>query len=239
MRHLKPSDLQISQEGTISVPGTVSYSGKTATFKPTADLKSDTRYTATIKSNLKSTSEDGEHSWTFTTGKGRKGDGNSNALSIVSVLPLKDATAVAVAIQPIVTFKDDMSSSKIKAMKITLTEGTTAVVGSLAYSGKTAKFIPASSLKANTVYTVTVSSVAKSDDDDHEGDDNKQSSKTYSWSFTTGGGGVDVTAPTVQSVVPGNNATSIVAGSNVSATFSEAMNASTINTSTFTANSIY
>jgi peptidoglycan-N-acetylglucosamine deacetylase len=44
----------------------------------------------------------------------------------------------------------------------------------------------------------------------------------------------DKTPPTVSTVAPANNATGVAVVSNVEATFSEAMNASTINTSTFT-----
>ena len=233
------------KEGTISVQGTVSHSGTTATFTPSADLKPSTIYTATIKTNLKSTSDDGGHSWTFTTGKSRRDNGN-NALSIVSVFPLKNATSVPVTIQPIVTFKDGMSSLKIKSMKFTLKQGTTTVNGLLAFSGKTATFIPTSSLTANKVYTVMVTSAVKNGDndqedddddqegDDQEGDDNHQSVNTYSWSFTTGGGGIDITAPTVLSVIPANNATLVAVNSKATVTFSEAMNVATITTANFT-----
>jgi len=44
----------------------------------------------------------------------------------------------------------------------------------------------------------------------------------------------DTTAPTVLSVVPADNATSIAVNSNITATFSEAMDASTISAATFT-----
>ncbi len=44
----------------------------------------------------------------------------------------------------------------------------------------------------------------------------------------------DVTKPTVQSVTPASGATSVATGSKISATFSEAMKATTISTSSFT-----
>jgi hypothetical protein len=44
----------------------------------------------------------------------------------------------------------------------------------------------------------------------------------------------DVTAPTVTSVVPAENATNVAVGTNVQATFSEAMNSGTVSGSTFT-----
>ncbi len=73
-------------EGTTPVQGTLSISGKTATFTPVADLKQDTKYTGTVNSALKSGSLDDskknsrkEHSWSFKTGKHRR----SNELSVV------------------------------------------------------------------------------------------------------------------------------------------------------------
>lgn len=231
------------KQGTVSVPGTVSFSGKKLTFTPKTDLQSDTRYTATIKSNLKSTSEDREHSWSFRTGRKHRDRGennnNNNALSIASVVPLKDATSVPVTIQPMVTFKEGMSSSNIKSMKFTVKQGETTIEGTLAYSGKTATFIPSGSLTANKKYTVTVSAGSRGDgddDDDDEGHDGNKSSGSYSWSFTTGGGGggVDVTAPTVLTVIPANNATLVAVNSKATVTFSEAMDATTINAANFT-----
>jgi methionine-rich copper-binding protein CopC len=44
---------------------------------------------------------------------------------------------------------------------------------------------------------------------------------------------IDRTPPKVTSTIPANNATGVAAGANVKATFSEAMQASTINTTTF------
>jgi hypothetical protein len=219
------------KSGSIAVPGTVLHSGKKAKFIPSTELKPDTKYTATFKTNADGGSGK-EHSWSFTTGKKRL----ENALSIVSVSPENNSTGVALTVQPVITFSDKMESSKIKLLKITLKTGTTEVKGSLTYSGKTATFIPTSALAANALYTATVSSVSKGDDDDEgeEDDHEYKPENTYTWSFTTGGGGTDVTAPTVLSVVPAVSATSVAVNGNVNATFSEAMNASTITPTTFT-----
>jgi hypothetical protein len=50
--------------------------------------------------------------------------------------------------------------------------------------------------------------------------------------FETGGGGPDTTPPTVTGVSPANGATGVSSGANVTATFSEPLNASTVNSST-------
>lgn len=224
----------ILKEGTIPVAGTVTTSGTTINFTPAADLKPETNYTATIKSSKSSGNESGEHSWTFKTGKHRQ----NNSLSVVSVIPLKSATEVATNIKPTVTFNQEMTSSMTKLVTISLWQGTTPVTGTLTFSGKTATFTPNTVLAANLVYTGTVVFGTKSSTDDDEdgddGDDDHQSASTYTWNFTTGGGGADVTPPTVLSVVPTNNATAIALNSKITATFSEAMNATTINATNFT-----
>lgn len=57
----------------------------------------------------------------------------------------------------------------------------------------------------------------------------------YTWSFTTS----DVTAPTVVSTTPSNGASGVSRASDISATFSEAMDPATITTSTFTVTSMF
>jgi len=238
-----PADVLAStltlKSGTTSVPGTVSHSGKKAKFTPSTDLTPDTKYTATFKTNMAGSSIK-EHSWSFTTGKKR----HENSLSVVSVSPVNNATGVELTVKPVITFSDKMESSKIKSLKITLKTGTTAVAGSVTYSGKTAIFTPTSALVANTLYTAMIASVSKDDDhddgeeedddDEDEEDEDHNSENTYIWSFTTDGGGIDVTAPAVLSVVPVSSATSVAVNGNVTATFSEAMNSSTITSTTFT-----
>lgn len=228
------------KQGTDKIQGTVSISGTKATFTPSTDLKPGTTYTVTISTTVKDGSVKVEHTWTFTTGKNRhEGDSGIKALLISSVIPQANATQVPVTIQPAITFKDGMSSNAIKSLKITLSQGTTDVSGTITYSGKTATFKPSVNLLENTAYTVTVTSVSsgkddKEDEKEEEEDDDHHSSKTFSWTFTTAGGGTDTTAPTVLSVIPANNAISVANNSKISAVFSEAMNSSTITTSTFT-----
>ena len=221
----------ILKEGTIPVAGTVTTSGTTINFTPATDLKPETNYTATIKSSKSFGNDSGEHSWSFKTGKHR----GNNSLSVVSVTPIKSATEVAINIKPTVTFNKEMTSSMIKLVTISLWQGTTPVTGTLTYSGKTATFVPNNVLAANLVYTGTVVFGSKTSTEENEdGDDNHQSASTYTWSFTTGGSAADVTPPTVLSVVPANNATLIALNSKATVTFSEAMNASTINATNFT-----
>jgi len=119
-----------------------------------------------------------------------------------------------------------MNATTINTTNFTLKQGATSVAGTVAYSGTTATFTPSAPLAANTVYTGTILTGAK----DAAGN---ALVSNYTWSFTTAAA-ADVTAPTVLTIVPASGATSIAVNSNVTATFSEAMNASTINATTFT-----
>ncbi len=58
------------KQGTTLVPGTVTYSGKTATFTPTNVLSASTAYTATITTGAKNTNGiplTAKYAWNFTT----------------------------------------------------------------------------------------------------------------------------------------------------------------------------
>jgi hypothetical protein len=259
-----PSEVAASvltlQKGTEAIPGTVTFSGTKAVFKPETYLSPDSKFTATIKTNLKdgsSNDNEKEHSWTFRTGNHQ----HQKAFSVVSVTPMNSETDVAFDIQPTITFSREMESKRTELVTFTLNQGTTVVEGALTYSDITATFIPTNSLVANTLYTGTITintnkNGGDEDDDDdhyydendnddsddnHDSDDNdegdhNQSTHTYIWSFTTEGDGVavDTTAPTVLSVNPADNAASIAVNSNVTADFSEIMDAATISAATFT-----
>src|SRR5207249_3325118 len=119
-----------------------------------------------------------------------------------------------------------MDASTINTSTFTLKQGTTPVAGTVNYSGVTATFTPAANLVPLTTYTATISTGAK----DLAGN---ALASDMSWSFTTG---VipDTTAPTVSVTVPANTATGVCIPTRLSSALSEAMDASTINTSAFT-----
>ncbi|MGA8501551.1 MAG: Ig-like domain-containing protein, partial [Candidatus Sulfotelmatobacter sp.] len=124
------------------------------------------------------------------------------------------------------TFSEAMNPATISATTFTLTgPGTTAVAGAVSYAGSTATFTPSSALALNTVYTATITTGAQ----DPSGN---ALAANFVWSFTTST--TACAAPTVVSVAPANNATAICPNTLLTATFSEAMQSSTINTTTFT-----
>ncbi|MCK9401575.1 MAG: ice-binding family protein [Bacteroidales bacterium] len=100
--------------------------------------------------------------------------------TVNSTVPLNNATGVANNTVVALTFSEAMDPSTINTSTFTLKQGTTAVSGTVAYSGTTATFTPSNILAASTEYTATITTGAK----DLAG--NALAANTV-WSFTTAG----------------------------------------------------
>lgn len=151
---------------------------------------------------------------------------DTDAPTVVSTAPVDAATDVAVNSSITATFSEAMDPATITATSFTLMQGSTAIAGSVSYSGNTATFNPTTDLPYNTEYTATIT-VSALDEAGNALEENKV------FSFTTGET-VDSTSPTVASTVPVNAATDVAINGNVRATFSEAMNHATITATSFT-----
>jgi hypothetical protein len=206
-------------QGTTLVAGTVSLSGNTASFKPTAPLTANTTYTGTIKTkaqNIYGQALESDYVWTFSTGA------TLNPV-VISTDPVNKATSIVLNKVVAVNFNMPMDQTTLNANSFTIKEGANVIVGSVSYTGKTAYFKPNASLMANTLYTATITTEAK----------NIQGialSSNYVWTFTTG----TATAPTVISTDPLDNAIATPVNKSISATFSIAIDPKTINDKTFT-----
>ncbi len=227
-RAMNPSTINtttftLTGPGATPVVGVVTYAGSTATFTPSSALALSTLYTATITTGAKDTFGNALASnfvWTFTT---------SNALcappTVVSVTPLNGLTGICPSTVVTATFSRAMNPFTINTTTFTLTgPGTTPVTGVVTYAGSTATFTPSSPLTLNTLYTATITTGAK----DIFG---IALASNFVWTFTTST--TACAAPTVISVAPPNSS-SVCPNTLVTATFSEAMKASTINATTFT-----
>jgi hypothetical protein len=237
------------RNGTTGIPGTLSFSGSVAIFKPTASLAQNTSYTVTISTgrNDDSDSDDsndndddedddddeGDYSslllksWSFSTGSSVPVS-DVTAPVVNSVFPANSATSVAISASLTINFSEAMDASTITSGTIILKQGSASVAGTVTYSGTVATFKPSSSLTTGTVYTASVTTGVK----DVAGN---ALASAYSWTFTTvAAASADNTPPTVVSVVPASNATSVAVNATITASFSEAMNASTITSATFT-----
>jgi hypothetical protein len=214
-------------KGTTPIAGIISYSGKTASFIPTISLLPNTTYTATVTSGVKDVAGNAMISdfvWSFTTGAGP----DVIIPAVTSTDPLNAATGVPYNKKISATFSEAMdSSSVVSSFTIAnATLGGISVTGSVSYSGTTAVFSPLFNLSPNTTYTATITTGAK----DLAGN---SIAGNYVWSFTTGVA-ADAIAPVVISTVPANGATGVAFNTKVSATFSEVMDPSSINATTFT-----
>lgn len=160
--------------GSTPVPGSVTYSGSTATFTPSASLATDTPYTATVTTGAKDLAGNAmsaNYSWTFQTVV-------IPAPTVSSSSPVPYAYAVALNSAITATFSTSMDPTTVTVTSYTLTGGTTPVTGTVTYSGNTATFTPSSSLTTNTVYTATLTTAVK----DSSG---TAMSTNYSWTFQT------------------------------------------------------
>lgn len=161
---------------------------------------------------------------------GSSGNGSriadTTAPTVISTAPADLAPSIAINTNITATFSEAMSPSTINSTTFSLKQGTTPVAGTVAYVGNTATFHPTSNLSGTTAYTATITTGAK----DLAGN---ALAAPKIWTFTTNTT-IDTTAPTVTSVFPANTATGILLNANIVANFSETMDPSTINTSTFT-----
>ncbi len=146
--------------------------------------------------------------------------------TVSSTNPANAATSVPFNQKITATFSEAMDSSSITSASFTLMQGTSFVSGTVSYTGTTATFAPSSNLDPNTDYTATITTMAKNDA-------GNKLAKNYVWSFNTGAAAL-ITPPSVSSTDPVNAETAVPINQKIAATFSTAMDASTITASTFT-----
>jgi hypothetical protein len=227
-KSMSPSTINSStftlKNGAVSVSGTVTYTGFTASFRPSGSLEPDTYYTATITTGAEDLAGNAlaeDYSWTFTTGTGASGD----APTVTMVTPANLAVNVPFNQKMAAAFSEVMDPSSITEETFLLKQGDTPVSGDVTYIGQVATFKPTVNLATNTTYTATITTGARSLSGTALADD-------YTWSFSTGAS-ADISAPTVTLVNPADLATGVPINQKITATFSKVMDPLTINTSTF------
>ena len=123
------------------------------------------------------------------------------------------------------TFDEAIDVNSITADILVLTEGSSTVAGSVAFSLNSMTFTPTSPLAYNTEYVLTLLSGLKDSSGNTVNID-------QSWRFTTGEA-ADTVAPSVQSVSPQDGSSDIGLSTMVSVTFDEAIDPATLNNVTF------
>jgi hypothetical protein len=173
------TNFTVQKNATTMVSGTTEYSGTTATFTPSQNLQPNTLYTATITKgvlNKNKLSLTESLVWSFTTGA--IPDVTLPTATLTD--PLNNGTGVARNTALAITFSEAMDPLTINTSTFVVTQGSTAVSGTVTYSGTTATFTPAAVLGAALAYTAKIKTGAK----DLAGN---ALAADIVWNFTTGG----------------------------------------------------
>jgi len=230
---LAPGAFTLTGPGLTVVTGTLGCTGNTVTFSPTNVLALNTLFKATftpLTTDTASTPLSSAYSWTFLTLAA------PTPPTVISTVPKNLATGVPINQAVTATFSEAMDPATINSATFTLTvTGGAAVNGVITYvpAGSTATFTPDSPLLYNTNYTATINTGALDLNDD-------AAVTLYTWTFNTAAAPVPIlpmvisTIPVTPNLPTVSEDVTVPVNQVVSATFSEAMNPATINSSTFT-----
>ena len=182
---MKPSTLTSDTftltQGATAVTGAVSLSsdGTTATFAPASALHTNSAFTATITRGAQSAAGaafSADSHWTFMTGVTT----DTTAPAVSATDPANGAEAVATNTTITATFNKPMDPLTITKTSFSLSNGTTAIAGSVTYGpGAIATFTATTALPINALLTATLGAGIK----DLQGN---ALAGAFAWSFTTG-----------------------------------------------------
>ncbi|HEX7965290.1 MAG TPA: Ig-like domain-containing protein [Gammaproteobacteria bacterium] len=223
---MHPSDFQVTAHGA-PVAGSISYSRLTATFHPSSPLEANTRYTARMSKDVRcldGATMEKDYVWTFTTGE-----------TIDMTPPVLMDTAFGVQQLPdrytgvvVAFFNEPMDPDSIDTQDFQLHgPGGVEVPGSIKYIGFSALFYPTGSLAPNTLYTASIGSGPT----DVAGN---ALLRGKTWTFIT----PDISVLTgkhtsVTTTFPADKAADILLGTEISVTFGQTMDPTTIDAGTF------
>ena len=223
-----------------SVTATVSYDAPsmTATLTPASALPVGATCQATIAATATSASGialAAPFTWTFITAA----SADVTRPTVIATLPANAASAVPTNTRITAAFSEAMAASSVSAATFLVTDTTkgTTVSGTVTYTAasKTATFTPATMpLAGGDVFTARITAAAT----DLAGNGLAgnpaalPAASDYVWTFTTATT-TDTTAPTVAAISPLDGSTGNCLTKTVTATFSEAMDPTTISASSF------
>jgi len=207
------------KQGNDVQTGTVSYTGTTASFTPAIALKANSIYSAIITAgakNLAGTPLANDYVWIFTTGE-------YLAPLVTATNPLNNAVGIGIGKVVNATFNIAMSPASFNDSTFIVRKNNLAIAGSVSMIGNVAYFSPNAPLAINSIYTCTLTTKARSTAGIPMQDN-------YSWTFTTAAA---LTYPTIIASDPKDNENNVVLTKNLTATFSEAMDYTTLTPATF------
>jgi hypothetical protein len=148
--------------------------------------------------------------------------------TVMSTIPANLAVDVLLNRKLTAVFSEAMDPATISTTTFTLTRGITNITGTVTYValGYTATFSPTNAFTVSTSYTANLTIGVK----DLAGN---ALAVAKTWSFQTGAT-ADTTPPTVTYTSPANLAIDVPINARIEATFTEAMDPTTISTTTFT-----
>ncbi|MBG9389290.1 ice-binding family protein [Caenimonas aquaedulcis] len=213
--------------GTFALDGTARIA--TFTLAPGSSLAAATTYTGTItgaKSLATGLAIAGPFVWTFSTGVAPDLTRPRVTLTVPPTTSPGPTTGVATNTAITAVFTEDMAPATISAASFTVgcAAPCVAPAGTVSYgvASRTAVFLPAAVLAANTTYNVTITTAAT----DLAGNalaGNQAAlpaASNYLWSFTTAAAPAPAGNVTVQSTNPSNGASSVCPDATINATFS-------------------
>jgi len=208
-----------------SVTGSVSAAGDIATFTPASTLTANAQYTVTVGTGVRDVAGNSlatPYTWSFTTAAA----GDTTPPIVVSTFPAAGSAGVGTGASLMATFSEALNASSVTNTTFTLSiTGGGAVAGSVSLTGNTAALVPTTTLLPGTSYTARLTTGIRDVAGNAMG-------AAFTWSFTTATA-TDTTPPTVTSVTPTNGATGVAASASITASFSEAVDGSSLDTSSF------
>lgn len=190
------------------VDGAVSYANRVATFTPSAPLAYSAQYSVIVGTGAADASGTPlavEYDGQFTTG---------DQPAVLGTTPGPGPASILVT--PSATFSEDMDPATINARTVTLSSASGVVAGLVSYANDVAVFAPLAPLAPSTQYTLTVLAAASSSIGNALGAD-------AAFTFST------AALPSLSATSPLAGATGVDVSVAPAITFSEAMDASTIN----------
>ena len=235
---LSATSFTLTCPGTSPVAASVAYADatRTATLTPTTVLPNGSLCQASISTAAKDSTGiamENAFVWRFMTAP----LADTTRPTVVLTVPTPAGTGVPTNTRITASFSEDMAAASLSGSSFSLSNTTLGVpvTGSVSYSAaaRTATFTPSAGvLPSNSAFSATISASAT----DLAGNGLAGNTAVlpaagqHVWTFSTGGAG-DTTAPTVTAVSPAAGST-ICLSKAVSATFSEAMDPSTVSAST-------
>ncbi|MEZ4270395.1 MAG: Ig-like domain-containing protein [Myxococcota bacterium] len=141
---------------------------------------------------------------------------------VIATSPAADTADVGLNTIVSVVFNENIDAASMTTASFTI-DG---VAGAVSLAGAVATFVADAPFGEDTLYYATVVGSLRDLAGNAMGSD-------YTWSFRTTSNGQDTTPPIVVSTDPAAGAVDVALNSTISATFSEVMDASSINSSTF------